>query len=205
MKRHCAIYLPNYMVPDTITFCHGLPTTSTDKVDYQRLGALASGGRITLVRRRLRHIWSWKFAFYEVLLPVLRRWGRRVAIGSSASWAGWRWRSSRVDGRGCARPAAPPRRWTPTGRSRRSGRTWRPTRRGSWRATTRWTASPTRRSCPGSTSGATSVSAPRWSGAGARSSWAATWGPTSRGSTGCTVAASPCGCWCNGPATSRAS
>jgi amino acid adenylation domain-containing protein len=44
MKRHCAIYLPNYMVPDTITFVDGLPATSTDKVDYQRLGALATGG-----------------------------------------------------------------------------------------------------------------------------------------------------------------
>ena len=44
MKRHCAIYLPNYMVPDTITFVDGLPATSTDKVDYQRLGALAAGG-----------------------------------------------------------------------------------------------------------------------------------------------------------------
>jgi amino acid adenylation domain-containing protein len=44
MKRHCAIYLPNYMVPDTITFVDGMPATSTDKVDYQRLGALTSGG-----------------------------------------------------------------------------------------------------------------------------------------------------------------
>jgi acyl-coenzyme A synthetase/AMP-(fatty) acid ligase len=44
MKRHCSIYLPNYMVPDTITFVDGLPATSTDKVDYQRLAALAAGG-----------------------------------------------------------------------------------------------------------------------------------------------------------------
>jgi amino acid adenylation domain-containing protein len=43
MKRHCAIYLPNYMVPDTITFVDGLPATSTDKVDYQRLAALTAG------------------------------------------------------------------------------------------------------------------------------------------------------------------
>ena len=37
MKRHCTVYLPNYMVPDTITFLNSLPLTSTDKVDYQRL------------------------------------------------------------------------------------------------------------------------------------------------------------------------
>src|SRR5262249_8439055 len=42
MKRHCSIYLPHYMVPDTITFVDGLPATPTDKVDYQRLAALAS-------------------------------------------------------------------------------------------------------------------------------------------------------------------
>lgn len=44
MKRHCSTYLPNYMIPDTITFIDGLPATSTDKVDYQRLAALAGGG-----------------------------------------------------------------------------------------------------------------------------------------------------------------
>lgn len=37
MKRHCTSYLPNYMIPDTIQFLPALPTTSTDKVDYQRL------------------------------------------------------------------------------------------------------------------------------------------------------------------------
>ena len=37
MKRHCTIYLPHYMIPDSITFLSDLPTTSTDKVDYQRL------------------------------------------------------------------------------------------------------------------------------------------------------------------------
>jgi amino acid adenylation domain-containing protein len=44
MKRHCSIYLPNYMIPDTITFLDGLPATSTDKVDYQRLATLAATG-----------------------------------------------------------------------------------------------------------------------------------------------------------------
>ncbi len=42
MKRHCTVYLPHYMVPDTITFVPSLPATSTDKVDYQRLSAMAA-------------------------------------------------------------------------------------------------------------------------------------------------------------------
>jgi amino acid adenylation domain-containing protein len=42
MKRHCTIYLPHYMVPDTITFVSDLPTTSTDKVDYQGLKTMAA-------------------------------------------------------------------------------------------------------------------------------------------------------------------
>ena len=41
MKRHCTVYLPHYMVPDTITFVNSLPATSTDKVDYQRLKSMA--------------------------------------------------------------------------------------------------------------------------------------------------------------------
>jgi amino acid adenylation domain-containing protein len=40
MKRHCTIHLPHYMVPDSITFLADLPTTSTDKVDYQGLKRL---------------------------------------------------------------------------------------------------------------------------------------------------------------------
>jgi amino acid adenylation domain-containing protein len=42
MKRHCTVYLPHYMVPDTITFLPSLPTTSTNKVDYQGLKRLVS-------------------------------------------------------------------------------------------------------------------------------------------------------------------
>jgi acyl-coenzyme A synthetase/AMP-(fatty) acid ligase len=42
MKRHCTVYLPNYMVPDTITFVNALPATSTDKVDYPRLKSMAA-------------------------------------------------------------------------------------------------------------------------------------------------------------------
>jgi amino acid adenylation domain-containing protein len=41
MKRHCTLYLPHYMVPDSITFVDALPSTSTDKVDYQRLKTMA--------------------------------------------------------------------------------------------------------------------------------------------------------------------
>ena len=48
MKRHCTMYLPHYMVPDTITFVPGLPVTSTDKVDYQRLKSLTAGGAACL-------------------------------------------------------------------------------------------------------------------------------------------------------------
>jgi non-ribosomal peptide synthetase component E (peptide arylation enzyme) len=33
------------MVPDTITFMSSLPATSTDKVDYQRLGVMAADQR----------------------------------------------------------------------------------------------------------------------------------------------------------------
>ena len=44
MKRHCTVYLPHYMVPDSITFLPGLPTTSTDKVDYQGLKRLLATG-----------------------------------------------------------------------------------------------------------------------------------------------------------------
>lgn len=47
MKRHCTTYLPHYMVPDTITFVSSLPATSTDKVDYQRLKAMAGQGPVT--------------------------------------------------------------------------------------------------------------------------------------------------------------
>lgn len=37
MKRHCTLYLPHYMIPDTIAFVPALPSTSTGKVDYRRL------------------------------------------------------------------------------------------------------------------------------------------------------------------------
>ena len=39
----CTGYLPHYMVPDSVSFVPRLPTTSTDKVDYQRLQGLARG------------------------------------------------------------------------------------------------------------------------------------------------------------------
>ncbi len=42
LKRHCTRYLPPYMVPDEVQFLSGLPTTSTDKVDYQGLKQMAT-------------------------------------------------------------------------------------------------------------------------------------------------------------------
>lgn len=38
MKRFCVEQLPSYMIPDRFTFARSLPKTSTDKIDYQRLG-----------------------------------------------------------------------------------------------------------------------------------------------------------------------
>jgi len=37
IRAFCAKALPNYMMPDAFSFLEGLPKTSTDKVDYQRL------------------------------------------------------------------------------------------------------------------------------------------------------------------------
>jgi amino acid adenylation domain-containing protein len=37
LKTFCSEHLPVYMVPDTFAFPASLPTTSTDKVDYQKL------------------------------------------------------------------------------------------------------------------------------------------------------------------------
>jgi acyl-coenzyme A synthetase/AMP-(fatty) acid ligase len=40
-KRFCMEHLPGYMVPDLFSFHETLPKTSTDKIDYQQLKALA--------------------------------------------------------------------------------------------------------------------------------------------------------------------
>jgi amino acid adenylation domain-containing protein len=40
MKKFCSENLPIYMVPDVFSVLESLPTTSTDKVDYQRLKAM---------------------------------------------------------------------------------------------------------------------------------------------------------------------
>jgi amino acid adenylation domain-containing protein len=42
LKRHCTRHLPPYMVPDEVQFLSNLPTTSTDKVDYQGLKRMVS-------------------------------------------------------------------------------------------------------------------------------------------------------------------
>src|SRR5688572_449646 len=41
MKRFCAENLPLYMVPDRFSWHDALPKTSTDKIDYQKLKAMA--------------------------------------------------------------------------------------------------------------------------------------------------------------------
>lgn len=41
VKRHCAEILPAYMIPDRVRFLSSLPSTSTDKVDYQSLQRIA--------------------------------------------------------------------------------------------------------------------------------------------------------------------
>ena len=41
LKRHCTYHLPPYMIPDEVRFLSNLPTTSTDKVDYQNLKRIA--------------------------------------------------------------------------------------------------------------------------------------------------------------------
>ena len=61
------------MVPDTITFVSSLPATSTDKVDYQRLGAMAADhDKGQNVNQLLRRVFCWKFVFFELFLPLLR-------------------------------------------------------------------------------------------------------------------------------------
>ena len=131
MKRHCTIYLPHYMVPDTITFVNSLPATSTDKVDYQKLKPMAAGGGPRLVNRPVRGVFRWKFPFYELLLPVLRLLGpARCSTPSSAPGAAPRRRSGRGGRPGWSRPSRAPRRRSEldgAGRGR-SGRSWRPTR-----------------------------------------------------------------------------
>ena len=42
LKRHCTRHLPPYMIPDEVQFLSNLPTTSTDKVDYQGLKHLVA-------------------------------------------------------------------------------------------------------------------------------------------------------------------
>jgi acyl-coenzyme A synthetase/AMP-(fatty) acid ligase len=45
MKRFCSQQIPLYMIPDRFFFHESLPKTSTDKVDYQRLKAMAAEGQ----------------------------------------------------------------------------------------------------------------------------------------------------------------
>lgn len=45
LKQFCMKNLPNYMIPDRFIFLDNLPRTSTDKVAYQALKAMAEGGK----------------------------------------------------------------------------------------------------------------------------------------------------------------
>ena len=82
----------------------------------------------------MRRILSWKFVFYELLLPVLRGLGpaRGDAISGLSGLAGDGVRPSRGT-RLREALSVPARPSTRTGRSRQPGRRWRPTRRGSSR------------------------------------------------------------------------
>ena len=112
------------------------------------------------MNRFLRGVFRWKFVFYELLLPALQapRAGRcrrrplRLGRAAVVDPAGAEGQAASVRSSGAAGRARARRR-----RSGRSGRRWRPTRRGSWPATTRSTCVATRRSSAGSRSGATST------------------------------------------------
>ena len=185
MKRHCTVYLPNYMVPDTITFLKTLPATSTDKVDYQQLKSMAvAGARSRHVTRFLREAFRWKFVFYELLLPALRRLGPARSDASLCAWAGPRSSSGRARKPGsCAPRGARKRVLDLDGPIGPCGPRWRrhgtlpgprlPARRASDAAVLAPVPGPRARA-PG----------PRLAAGRVRSSWAATWAPTLPACTG---------------------
>ena len=235
MKRHCTLYLPHYMVPDSITFLPDLPTTSTDKVDYQGLKRLAaeprrvrethqpsSGQPDPCVRRsRQERQPRWKGRTRETArhpeleVPVLRAPPARLAPAGPAACDAVLAGLGRAIGAALAPPALGAHRragggsampWAPTGAPRRSGPSWRPPRSGSWPATTRSTAiSDAEALATGSTSRASRPSRPRSSASRGRSWWGATWGATSRRCTGSTAGGSRSGCWSSARGTSRPS
>ncbi len=47
--------------------------------------------QFSISTRRMRRILSWKFVFYDLLLPALRGLGPARATRSWAFWVGWRW------------------------------------------------------------------------------------------------------------------
>ena len=158
------------------------------------------------IRRRLRKVLSWKFVFYDRILPVLRWLGparRPDPRPAGPRRAGDPAPATGAAPRGAARAECGARRGLADGHDLAGAGVQHRAVPGA-----RLPAGPpdrTRRSWRGSTSAATNACTRRWPGAGARSSSAATWGPTSRACTGSIGAASRSGCWCSGPATSRAS
>src|SRR5262249_644275 len=122
MKRHCTVYLPHYMVPDTITFLDGLPVTSTDKVDYPLLQSRAAGEGPRIGGDGCGGSWRGSLCSTTCSCPRCGCWGRRGATGSWASWVASRWRCGPGGRRDSARRCgAPGRRSRRTGRSRRPG------------------------------------------------------------------------------------
>ena len=108
---------------------------------------------ITNVNLLLRKIFCWKFAFYELLLPLLRTLGpswcdavlSRLGQTLTLLWPGRRATAARLD--------QGPRRSRPgrTGQ-RTAGRIWRPARQGFWPATTPSSGARMSRSSSGSRS-----------------------------------------------------
>ena len=104
--------------------------------------------RIALSPHTLRRILSWKFVFYDLILPVLRRLGpaRGDAVLGFLGWLAMVLRPPRL-----LRMRGGPRASEHGARRRLAdrddlARPWRPTRRGSSHAITCSTARPTRRS-----------------------------------------------------------
>ena len=150
----------------------------------------------------MRRILSWKFVFYDLLMPVLRMLGptRGDAILGPDGPAGHGGTAAAPASAFARRSCGPAPHSMPTGRSRRPGRRSPPTRRDSWRATIRSIAQSDEAVLNRFDVRGYERLKATLSTAAARSWSAATWVPTSRACTGSFVAAFPCGCWFSAPA-----
>ena len=144
----------------------------------------------------LRRVFCWKFAFYEVFLPLLRTLGPSRCDVVLRRWD----RSGHEPGRDAGGGSA--LRWSDfmafsiwTGGSRTSCPSWQRIRHGFWPATTPSTAARMQGSLNVLKSSGAKASSERVPRAKVRSSWAATSGLTSRGCTGCFASGCPFGLW----------